>query len=412
MIPCVPIPGVLQGDDRSTRVYRDDQSTKTGKRTAVLRGFASNLLNPNEKRIIRKFLLMHEPEKLVNRIARFPGGKFIITGYGSFGGTTLIRDICESFRSKLQESYLGKAANLLIISLDNAYNEEYDRQSVTIFKAFVRQPDQKDVCIAQLTTSPLSETPQTYPLKDFLIALDDILANRKIKSKIHSLIGEHISKQVLLSRIVLLVDKLFHYSTLSLFENSPLFERKDVTHLIILEKEHYNRWRQQDRRRLESQGKFQIWSVPCLWESDYGIVNLIFESSLQTKFQENDFETRSYYQAFKSHLAFVGRGQLGTIIKELFKLDYWYFPEDGEPYIDLDKLDIELIQHNAWLQDLLDKNWSRILQAYFIDGGGTDRAKQGVYSLVNWIIQMGTFTIDEILAEAEPVDAPSLSVPT
>src|SRR5262249_42105794 len=70
-------------------------------------------------------------------------------------------------------------------------------------------------------------------------------------------------------------------------------------------------------------------------------------------------------------------------------------------YINVDKLESRSdIQHNAWIQDVLNLNWGVILGDLF---GGydqderTDRARIGVYLLIEWITKKRRFTIRDAL---------------
>ena len=371
--------------------------TKAGSRTMLLRAHASKLLDPVEKSIIRNFLLQQEPNQLVGHIIKFTGGRYVISGYGSFGGTTLAHEICELVRMKWQQLSPGKNLNLLFVRLSY---EAVDAESEACFKAYIRQLGQQEVFLSKLKISRQPETPCPYIVTDFMDTLDDILAGRKRITILHKLIKAQIKYQIPVSRLILLIDKLCHPNILTLLENHHLFERKEVTYIIIVEQEQYNRWPEKDRVRLQVQDKYQLWPVPCLWESEYGLVDLIAKSLL-TRLQKDNPKTAEYYEAFKKHLAFVGRGQLGATMRELCRSRYWRLSDNSEPHIDFDKLDNRSIRHHAWLDDLLNANWPSILMGNFVDRDKIDRAKLGVYSLLDWIIESGTFTFNEILTQAD-----------
>jgi hypothetical protein len=94
--------------------------------------------------------------------------------------------------------------------------------------------------------------------------------------------------------------------------------------------------------------------------------------------------------SLRKHLEFIGRGALGEVLTELKHPEYWSSDGQGNFYLRLDKLPHQKnIQHNAWMQDLLDLNWPTILAKLF---GGRDlderedRAKIGVYYLLDSIL--------------------------
>jgi hypothetical protein len=104
------------------------------------------------------------------------------------------------------------------------------------------------------------------------------------------------------------------------------------------------------------------------------------------------------YRLFRKHLAYIGRGQVGATIYELRQYHYWRIDSaTNQPYISFDALDDDLIRHHAWIYDLLEGNWSRILGHSFPGQDRTDRAKQGVYAFMDWVIDSATFSLEEAL---------------
>jgi serine/threonine protein kinase len=106
---------------------------KAGSRTMLLRAYAFKLLDPIDKSTIRKFLLQQEPDQLVGHIIKFTGGRYVITGYGSFGGTTLAREICKLISMQWQRLSPRKNPNLFFVRLSC---EATDAESEASFKAY------------------------------------------------------------------------------------------------------------------------------------------------------------------------------------------------------------------------------------------------------------------------------------
>jgi len=108
-------------------------------------------------------------------------------------------------------------------------------------------------------------------------------------------------------------------------------------------------------------------------------------------------------KVFLKHLEFSCRGSLGNIIGELRHARNINFTDDGN-YIDVTSLSQRIdIQHNAWLQNLLDINWDTLLSDHFVgfdQDEKTDRARIGVYYLIDWLAKRGRFTKEEIVAQA------------
>jgi hypothetical protein len=105
-------------------------------------------------------------------------------------------------------------------------------------------------------------------------------------------------------------------------------------------------------------------------------------------------------ESFSKHIAFIGRGSVGATLSELQKLKYWKLDDmTSQPYIDFGSLDVKRMRHNAWIQNTLEANWEYILGQSFNGREETDRAKLGVYALMDWIIKSGTFTRKALLAQ-------------
>jgi hypothetical protein len=95
-----------------------------------------------------------------------------------------------------------------------------------------------------------------------------------------------------------------------------------------------------------------------------------------------------------------------SAVDELKHPQYWSSSEDGSFYLRLDALpQPDSIQHNAWMQNVLDLNWPTVLADSFAGKDMVereDRARMGVYHFLDWIAQQAIFT-EEQLWEASPL---------
>lgn len=172
--------------------------------------------------------------------------------------------------------------------------------------------------------------------------------------------------------------------------------------IAIVERETYNRWDTKLKNFLTQKKMLKEWYVHCLWEADYGLVGQMMEL-LFNHHSINNPEAQELQQAFRKHIAFVGRGIVGRTLWELQKhQNYWQLdPQTQQPFIILNDLDSRWVENNAWIQETLERNWTIILGQNFPQRENEDRAKQGVYALMDWIIEHAKFNREDILEATE-----------
>lgn len=360
-----------------------------GSPSLILNPWVQNLLDPVEKSTIRELLRQQEPERIVNYIINYQSGRFLITGYGSFGGTALTREIGEMVRQELELMPSPTPDHLLIVRLNHVEGQHE-------FDLFVQQGEYKEVKIGRFC-KPGSSSP-ILPIAQGLTALQQFLENPKDTSPLRK--NLHQACPTPPTKLLLVVDKVATAESLQLFIEHPLFAHPRLTFLVVVEREKYNQWDAQIKKQLKATYKFQEWSVPSLWETDYNTVQAMMDSMF-SHFRMDDPQAQQMLAAFKKHIAFVGRGQVGTTLYELRQLRYWQIDKDTrQAFIAFETLDDDLIRQNAWMQELLEANWERILGSSFAGQERTDRAKQGIYSLMDWVIDSATFTLEEVIEEA------------
>ena len=396
--PSPPNSMITPDHSRYDHPQKSVEMPATGSFTAVVRSHAVSLLDPIKRKTIRTFLLEQEPQQLAQHIVQFPGVSFMITGYGSFGGTTLSEEICLSVKHQLQKNTTDQADNVIVLRL---HHNSYETDTHQGFKTYLWHPP-KNLFLAKISATSTANQHNPYTLTEFLTTVEALLSGHRGDTALAQQLQTRLQSKKFPQRLLIVIDKLFDFEALFILESHPLIKRHDVSLILLIEQEQYNRWPEQHLKRLEKQGRFQLWPVPCLWESKYNLVSLVINSIL-SEIEHDDVEFSRHYQAFSQYITFLGRGQLGATIRELCRSRYWRFDHDQILHLDFDRLDDELITHHAWLQELLDANWPRILGAHFIGQIHIDRAKLGVYSILDWMIREGIFTLEDIIKAAESV---------
>jgi hypothetical protein len=96
------------------------------------------------------------------------------------------------------------------------------------------------------------------------------------------------------------------------------------------------------------------------------------------------------------------------MVKELVDPIYNVY-ETGTPQLRLDSLrDKKVILFNSMLQKFLASNWNKILGDDFLGLKDTDRAKMGVYELMDWMTQQVEFNQSD-LEQSLPLGKVSIS---
>jgi serine/threonine-protein kinase len=358
----------------------------------ILRPHLYQLLDPLKQSTIRELLHEQQPERLVDYIVAYGGRRFIITGYGSFGGTTLTREIVQAVERQLRQQQSSHRLLALRFDLMSRPDE------AVVFNVSLAN-DEPFLVGESLATGQGPVLP-AYRLSETLDTLAAMLAGQPVKSPLARRLEGAGQSKTPPTRPVIVIDKINDPETLELFLRHPLFEHKTVTWLVVTPRELYDRWSDSVSQRLLKHHKFEVWPVPSLWEADYSVVQKTVDLCFSS-YQVNSLEARDLHRAFVQHISFVSRGALGAILNELQQLKYWRLDDQTrQPFIDFNALDRDLIRHNASLQTILENNWSRISGQNFPGRERTDRARQGVYALLDWIIDHATFSLDEVRAAA------------
>jgi serine/threonine protein kinase len=284
-----------------------------GMPSLILQPEVVDLLAPVGRNVISELLSHQEPERIVDYILNFGGGRFLVSGYGSFGGTSLTREICRSAWQSLAPQLRSSRRVLLIVRMSP---RESLLGEARTWEVSIQHPPAEPVSMGQFS-SPITPEHDGQPqVLELLDTLADLAGPRQARSALRGQLEQIIPTQTAVSHVILILDKILDPATLDPFLNHPFTANRHVSLLVVSEQEQLNRWPDGVLTRLKNRWNFQLWSVPCLWENEWQFVEKTMNRFV-TGFRLDDPRAHAKFDAFKKHLAFVGRGQLGTTLYEL-----------------------------------------------------------------------------------------------
>jgi serine/threonine protein kinase len=364
----------------------------------ILKPHLKQLLGPLPDVTIQGLLSTLDTPQIVNHAILY-GSQYIITGYNSFGGTTLTREIVRSIQRGMAKYARGETVLTIRLELDDIH-KNWNSYKVS----FQTEDDNfKD----KFSVYTNGEADKGHSLKDLLGILYELRSGNTNKStflrEIENL-GVNLTPPP--SRFLISVDKIIDLDTLMTIIQQPIFGKERVVFILTIDRERLNRWCDKTPDLLST--NLQVKYIPCLWEPETSLVDQIVDNIVTVEQGNEQNEDNHLLIAFKKHLAFLGRGALGTTFKEIQKMEYWGIDLDrGVNLIAFHKLKEKRLEgsiyENALLQDVLTKNWQYILGPNFQTSRpeDEDRAKLGVYELVDWIRKKGTFKLEQIREASE-----------
>lgn len=134
--------------------------------------------------------------------------------------------------------------------------------------------------------------------------------------------------------------------------------------------------------------EFSKWYVPCVWN---------IGDWGQRLFSDETETTKKTTKTLLRYLEYRGRGSIGNILKELRHPELMHYGE-SKSFIDPTTLTSRIdILSIAWLQGLLEVNWEFLLDGIgLIKQEAIDRARLGIYGTLDWITEKSSFTNQEL----------------
>ena len=341
-------------------------------------------------------------ERLGNFVSGGQRGRYVLTGYGRFGGTSMMRGAIEQARAQLRQSGESDGALMAL------YFDVRERDSASPFEI-----QASEVALATLTSErfvPLEANlgrtflgaspspPKTiYNLTGFssdLRDVDDRTGARKIREVLSNMLG----RPGLLSRIIVVLDRIDDLATLEEILDFEILRNPEVSVLAIARKERFDAWDDRDVR-LSKLG-FREWYVPSLWTSGADYIQKISRALFRVH-GADAADVQLNQHRLQKHFEFRGRGALGELLDELKHPEYWSFDHAGQRFLRLDQISKErTVQYNAWRQEVLDGSWGALLGGMFPEEADRDRARAGVYGLLDWIDEQKIFSTEELAQAA------------
>ena len=379
------------------------------------------IVQPGEDHTFEDLILHRDYERIWRTFAYANGGRYVLTGYGPFGATSLIRCAVEKARSVLQASgYEHGALVALHFRVTREQEDDFDLEADKLTLGHPNLPDLasnpnwnalKAFATRHGQTSPMTPLgislaeplgvtffnlsgatmvkpatqSEAYDFPQFVAELNTFFKGRQDEQALYQLISRFIGSKILPSRLVVIIDKVQHLATLERLSASLLLRNPRTMSMIIVRKEHFDSW---DKRSFPSTG-FSKWYVPCLWK--IAPSQLLVTDSVDQQ-PERDL--------FLRHLEYKGRGSFGHFFTELNHAQNIHYDPSHTVLATSDAVKRPEVRHNAWMQALLDLHWQTLLGNDF--GGkeqaeDEDRAKIGIYYLLDWISTTKRFTKERLL---------------
>lgn len=391
------------------------------------------MVRQREKHVFEELVLHKDYDRLWRAIAYAEGGRYILTGYGPFGGTSLVDCAIAKARAELEQRD-GQEGALLVfhfrltseyshmfeIEANNfslghlvAHPKEETSMPIKALDAFGhRQHSPSDQPIQRIdfslahplrssffektgrTVLPAKKPPATYDISEFVNDLRAFFEERKDGVSLRQIVLRLLGSKVLPTRVVVIFDKIQYQETLEALADFDFFGNKHILALVVARKEEYDQW--QDAEKLLRRTGFTKWYVPCLWKAD--VEQLLFDKVTQRGTPDEQWST------FCKHLRYVGRGSFGNMIDELRRSQNISHDPDTS-FVNLADMEHRVdIRHNGWMQDLLDLNWHNILADLFrgkYQIEDQDRARLGVYEIIDWIAETRHFSYTQLVQVAD-----------
>lgn len=335
-------------------------------------------------------LILHDSyDRLKSFVNYSSGGRFVLTGYGRFGGTSLVTAMMRQGQRNLNASGVkGSALPVFYFEVREDFKNKVVQFKVTANESSV------GVFRADISTSVddpdfLQKIIHTSAMKKSLPKNKDELR------RMTQLVMERAGQKGEPPRTVIVLDRIRHLETLEVLSTYDLFEGDQLSVVAVTRKEDADRWNM-CKERLDEIG-FQQWYVPCLWNSGNQLRDtlkrVLFASGNSG---ESEDDVKMLENVLK-HFEYQGRGILGDTLDGIKHPDNWYADNDRAMFAVESVWKQSHAQRNCWLQDMLDLNWAFILGSLQVGSPESiDRARLGIYNLLDWITEAGDFSVAEL----------------
>lgn len=415
------VSAIVLGKHTINLKLRDGAATidrKNESRTAVIRH--TEFFHKKHWHITEDLVLHKDFERISRWLARANGQKILMTGYGRFGATSLLKCAIAKSQSIIdrkkqaeivilvfyfemvsesKDAFYMKADDFLLNGIDSdgvAYafmNEEYIDVMPSVDKSFVRvklnEPIGNSFFFHRQTSRYGSPFETGYNLSRMSVDLRNCLERNEGNESIFSIVERAIDSRSMQTRIVVVIDRIKYLSTFESVSRSPLLGNDKTTVIAIARMEDRNSWGNAEESIRTA--AFIEWYIPSLWE-------IIWDDLIV---RPQSAEMNQKYTSFLKHLEYKVRGSFGNLDTEFNSPPYIHY-DNNSSFIDISDVSSKPeVLHNAWLQDLLSLNWEYLLNNLFAGPNQQmreDRARNGIYLLMDWI---GSKAFDQKISRKE-----------
>ncbi|MDX1521129.1 MAG: hypothetical protein R3264_05850, partial [Anaerolineae bacterium] len=386
-----------------------------------------SLLSEQSTHLVEDWLHLQDSHQINHMLSSGSSTRLLLTGFGSFGGTSLVRGITAKMMLRYAEDQAGQ---VLVVRLESPrhdsdiyqlfINENFaglvshqinKKQLLQIVgnamrdQANTRGPEIVDpefntfFGLSQVFVPGELFFAQKGPaLADFvrqtLTVLDPNSDASDIQPVLQRLFGEQTGGDT--SRIILIIDRIDQPEPFANLMHSALADHPLLSMIVVSRYEKLKQWPPAVRKSLSAQG-FSEHYVRRYWKHDFDITQKL-QPIMQIDAQAGDAEQRRYLAMLLDHMAYTARGSMALALRELRSRPDW--AEEGEHLV-MDvraryKQNQEVIEHNAHVQKIVQQNWDEILESLFNQTEMADQARIGVYYLLDWIRRNTIFTRDRL----------------
>jgi serine/threonine protein kinase len=428
----VGISSFFEGREKiSTSIDKNKKNIESWKTDGTMTINMIAALEPHRRRKILKLINRDHELKIKDILVYYGGGRYLFHGFGRFGATSLIDLIIEKAHSDLKnsqsanqqgvvmairlelyhtdnpsktlnaivrefrlEASRGKYANTILKKLEKLHKNAFTEVSTSKVENSVSI---KATPMPGLETSFSRKADKTVPSSNDMTesGIVDILSQFLDKAEeqkpglLESIIEKTLNNANIPSRIIIVLDKINSIATFKTLQELRAFSDSRITFFAIVSNEDFIRWDQFAYQTINNLG-FKSFYVPSVWEEEHGLIREMIRESLP------DISIDTETENFIEHLAYVTRGAPGDVVRELVDPGYNSF-SSGVPQLDIKQIrDKKLVEFNAHKQKFLTKNWSSILGENFLTVADADRARIGIYELLDWMTEQREFSLSDI----------------
>ncbi|MEI7849076.1 MAG: serine/threonine-protein kinase [Chloroflexota bacterium] len=391
------------------------------------------VLEPQRQKQLLTLINREQELRIKDIIVPHGGGRYLLHGFGRFGASALIDQIVEQARKEIRANTPVKQQGIVMmvrVELSEADEENkvfgaivrdfrFEAEKGKYAKSILRQLEKfqkknfanitessvensisiKATPIPGLETSfsrksdktinPIDERPSENGIVDVISKFLDRSEGKKL-NLLEKLIEKIANTSNTLSRIIIVLDKIDSAKTFKILQNVRLFSDDRITFFAIVKEEVLLSWGKNIYQMLNGMG-FRDYYIPCVWEEEFHLIKDIVRLSA---FSGN--EDDQTIENFINHVAYVTKGAPGDVVKELVDPAYNTFNQ-GVPRLSLESIrDERLIKYNAWRQRFLSTHWNAIIGEDYLTQKEKDRAKIGVYELMEEVRKLQEFGLSEV----------------